>query len=223
MDLFNTLAESANVKRYKSNQIPLIKNKWRYRDAKATHIALEYRLVLEYVGGVRKTEYIFESGLEESAATLLQDLLTVAHNMGFECDTAPLALVHRDHRLDWEPGKRREFYCVHKGKRVILFDVRGFMNRNMHIRLNQQFALALNVEHGRLSGWVHSGEQAAEELEDAEAAQYFGSQILIGSGEVPFALPAHEPPKRRRRRIVKPRAKGEVNEKAVLQKEETSV
>lgn len=65
------------------------------------------------------------------------------------------------------------------------------MNQNMHVRFSQDFIRALNVEMGRLQGWLHSPEEAAEELGDPLAAACFRSnhqlkmgtsaQMLIGS------------------------------------------
>ena len=79
------------------------------------------------------------------------------------------------------------------GERSLLFDVRAYQNGNMHLRLNQSFMLALNVEHGRLKGWLRTAKEATEELENPKAAQYFtvNKQIvfdnperLLGNGEL---------------------------------------
>jgi hypothetical protein len=51
----------------------------------------------------------------------------------------------------------------------------------MHVRLNQKFALALNVEVGRLRGWIFSSTEAAEELNNPDAVKYFGTQAQIGN------------------------------------------
>lgn len=50
-------------------------------------------------------------------------------------------------------------------------------NGNLHIRLAQEFAQTLNVEVGRLRGWVSSGPEAAEELgmDPATAQRVFNS------------------------------------------------
>ena len=39
--------------------------------------------------------------------------------------------------------------------------------------------LALNVEHGRLRGWLHTANQASEELGNKAAAQFFKSNTQI--------------------------------------------
>lgn len=58
-------------------------------------------------------------------------------------------------------------------------EVKAHLNGNIHVRFNQKFALALNVEYGRLKGWIHSGKQAAEEMNDKGAAQYFKSNFTL--------------------------------------------
>jgi hypothetical protein len=65
-----------------------------------------------------------------------------------------------------------------------LMDVRAFYNSNMHVRLNQQFALALNVEYGRLKGWLKTGAEAAEELQDERAGEFFMSHVRLGVGSL---------------------------------------
>jgi hypothetical protein len=69
-----------------------------------------------------------------------------------------------------------------------LFEVRAFLNGNMHIRLNQKFALALNVEHGRLKGWIKTAAEAVEELGDVGAAERFNSCFRLGSGNLPLMI-----------------------------------
>lgn len=60
-----------------------------------------------------------------------------------------------------------------------LIEVRAFENGNMHVRLGQDFALALNVEYGRLKGWLKNGAAAAEELKDEAAPKHFGKNHSI--------------------------------------------
>jgi len=89
------------------------------------------------------------------------------------------------------PGKNSVFYCTNKsGEHDILFDVKAFKNRNLHLRLNQKFILALNVEHGRLKGWLRSPQEAVDELNDPEAADFFKSTIQLGTGNLPLLLTA---------------------------------
>ena len=49
-------------------------------------------------------------------------------------------------------------------------------------KLAQARAAQVNVEHGRLRGWLHSPKEAAEEMQDPAASQYFNGNQQIGSG-----------------------------------------
>ena len=75
-----------------------------------------------------------------------------------------------------------------KKRKELLFDVRAFKNRNLHLRLNQRFILALNVEHGRLKGWLNSPQEAATELRDPEAAKFFRSNLQLNAGNPTLLL-----------------------------------
>ena len=203
LEAFDKMVEQANVKNYKSNQRVFVNHRYRYEQPKPTHIALEYRLVLERCGGIDKDWHGVGHKLSESACDFIGDLLTVANNLGFTCDTAD-GRLHRygsnryateyQNEPTWKSGKLQQFRCVdthdHK-KNKVLFEVRAYMNHNIHIRLNQDFALALNVEVGRLNGWLKNAQEAAEELQEPNAPKFFnhnhqlttGSLLLLAAGE----------------------------------------
>lgn len=189
MDLFDNLVEKANVRNYKSNQRVYEFNRWRYEQEKPTHIALEYRIVLSHSGGIRRTEFSFDRGLEERAANLIKDMLTVAHNLGFHTDPSDYRLIRRD---QWTTGSKEIFWFVQDGKDELLVEVKAFYNSNMHIRMHQDFALALNVENGRLRGWLHTGAEATEELQDEKAAAVFNSNKRLGAPALPMLMAPKE-------------------------------
>ncbi len=189
MEVFDQLVEKANIRNYQSNRRVFEDHEWRYGQEKPTHVALEYRLVLERSGGIRKTEWEHEKGLEGRAVCLIRDLLTVAYNLGFHCDTSDLRLWKRD---AWTSGSKEVFEYVEDGERKPLVEVRAFYNGNMHIRLGQPFALALNVENGRLRGWLHTGAEAAEELQDEAAAEVFNSNRRLGAPALPMLMAPKE-------------------------------
>lgn len=179
IETFETMLDKANVRNYKSNQRPFVYDQWRYNQEKPTHVALEYRIVVTRVGGIQRG-YSFERGLAERAAEFIQDLLTVARNLGFFCNTV-------DHRLDrtgrdvWKSGTVHVFDATVNGKEIPLLEVRAYLNGNLHVRLHQKFAAALNVEYGRLKGWLKSGAEAAEELGEPMAAAYFHANVQLGT------------------------------------------
>ena len=180
LETFDPLVSKANVRNYQSNHCVFFFDRWRYAQEKPTHIiALEYRLVLAHMGGVRKG-YEWERGLAKTAAEFLGDLLTVAHGLGFFGDTADSRLT-RSGRKDWESGQLQGFTCTSNGVEEVLFKVRGFLNGNLHLRIHKDFALALNVEVGRLRGWLKSGQEATDEIGDQNAAKYFGRNVQLNS------------------------------------------
>jgi hypothetical protein len=187
LDLFDQMVAKANVRNYKSNQRPFVHDRWRYNQEKPTHIALEYRLVLANVGGIGRTSW--ERGLSESASEFLRDLLTVAHGLGFRGETADYRLS-RPGRQQWQSGCLEEFRALFDGSNEVLFEVRAYLNGNLHMRIHQKLALALNVEVGRLRGWIKSGQEAADELGDKDAARFFGSHLRLGPGSLPMLAAA---------------------------------
>lgn len=182
---YELMVDKCNVHLYKSNKRTWTDQQWRYcRDdeEKPSHFALDYRIVTHRIGGI-KTGYSFDRGLEERGQTFLGDLLTIAKNLGFNCTTNDGRLSYHK-REEWEAGQAQQFYFIHKktNARVQLFDVRAFKNGNLHLRLNQSFILALNVEHGRLRGWLRSPEEAVAELGEPKAAAYFKSNLQLAPG-----------------------------------------
>jgi hypothetical protein len=175
---YGKMIEKANVFLYKSNRRAWVDNRWRYREEQTenTHFALEYRMVIHQVGGISYSPYSWEqrNGLTESAYEFIGDLLTIANNLGFLCSTS--AHAHRE----WTSNGLQTFYfSTPKGQRDVLFEARAFKNGNIHLRLHQSFALALNVEHGRLKGWLNSADEAMTELNDVAAGIYFKTNLQL--------------------------------------------
>ena len=182
---------------YKSNKRVFTDNDWRYlrgweRSGTAPcNFKLDYRLVLACLGGCRRHYGTVE--LTEASAEFMGDLMTIANNLGFRTETIERQAFGHNRRREWKPGEKREFYCIHKKNREMLFDVRAFQNGNCHFRLHQELMLALNVEYGRLKGWLRNPQQAAVELDEPEAAQYFRSNLQLGHSDV-LMLGAGAPP-----------------------------
>ncbi len=187
LDVYENMVDKCNVTLYKSNQKTWVENGWRYGkgETQNTHYALDYRIVTHRLGGLR----IDWSGrcdeLDDRSREFIGDLRTIARNLGFD-PSADLA-CSLQYRANWQPGKTVEFYfrdaTVTTGRVgfATLFDVKAFKNGNLHLRLHPDFILALNVEHGRLKGWLRSAKEAAEELRDDKAAQYFNGNQQIAT------------------------------------------
>lgn len=173
---YEQMIETANVKNYKSNTRAFVYDRWRYNEKaeKRTHFYLEFRLVLNYIGGIKKDPICdYDKGLDENACLFLGDLLTIARNLKFNCSTTDRRLDYYNCK-EWRTGQKFLFGFNDKNhQQQTLFEVRAFYNRNLHVRLHPDFALALNVEYGRLKGWLKSGGHAAKELSNFDAARHF--------------------------------------------------
>lgn len=189
IQVFERMIEDANVIAYKSNEATFQQERWRfsrgYREQREalTHYRLDYRVVLESTGGIATSSYSWENtqhnGLTATAVEYLSDLRTVANNLGFETE----ALAESPLQLEkWTSGAARVFHAMHKGKQVELMRVRAFKNGNIHIQFNQKFLLRLNVEFGRLKGWLKNKSEAAHELDavpaDVDEAFHSNLQML---------------------------------------------
>lgn len=187
MELVERMVERANVVLYKSNQKNFTKEDWNYcRTLKGLDkFSLETRVILERVGGLCVSDWSYErekfNGLSERAYWLLKDTLTVATNLGFDTTSKTTPMD-----FQWVSNKGNKFYYhdLSTNKDLILMEVKAFKNGNLHVKFNQSFMCKLNVEFGRLKGWVKNWQEAAEELEisDFEAMESFRSNVnLISS------------------------------------------
>jgi hypothetical protein len=189
VETYELMVSKANVFLYKSNQRTWRDEQWRYirhdDEDKPERYALDYRIVTHRAGGVSESSYSFERGLQERGAEFVGDLLTIAKNLGFNTTTFDRRLGW-DGRKEWTPGALEEFWFTKNGgEPELIFDVRGFKNGNVHLRLNKRFILALNVEHGRLKGWLRTPAEAAAELEP-DAAQFFQANKQLLRSDVPL-------------------------------------
>jgi hypothetical protein len=188
IETYELMVAKANVVLYKSNQRVFVEKGWRYSAEDNTHFSLDYRIVTHRVGGIKRGyEWESRNGLCQRANEFLGDLLTIANNMGFLCSTDHPHLNGQG--ADWVSGKPRTFHFTDSdSKHDILFEARAFQNGNIHLRLSKKFALALNVEYGRLKGWLRDAAEAVEELKDPEAAQFFNTTLRLGNGNTALLL-----------------------------------
>jgi hypothetical protein len=161
IDLVEKMSERANIANYKSNQRTFGDENWRYRFRKPeglTEYKLEYRVVLENVGGISGKG----CGLSDNAKILLNDISTIAMNIGYDTEHAKKA-----ENYDWVSNKKQHFmFKNHTTDKIEeLFEAKAFKNGNLHIKFRQDFIMKLNVEFGRLKGWLKSKEAASNELD----------------------------------------------------------
>lgn len=182
VEVFDSIAERADkLSQYKSNQKLFAKQNWRYM--KDTPHKLEYRMVLQFYTAITTSAWGGHNGLEHVVHDFLSDLLIVANNLGF---SSHMTLSPRQRQ--WSSGKVEEFWATYRGEERLLMRVKAYKNGNVHIQFDQDFIRRLNVEAGRLKGWIHNAQQAADEMDitQEEAEICFGSNYKI---EAKNALP----------------------------------
>ncbi len=183
--LVERMTEKASVVLYKSNYRVFTAEDWRYTNSPKglDRYALDYRIVLNRVGGLCTSEYDFErskyNGLSQRAYEVIADIITVASNLGYSADASDsIETIH------WESNKAVEFHYIDHStkKRVVLLRCRAYKNGNLHFHLNQKLIARLNVEFGRLRGWLKDARQSADELgvDIEEAEKSFGANVQLG-------------------------------------------
>lgn len=188
IELVTRMTEKANVILYKSNQRTFRDEQWRYnsKPSDLKNYKLDYRVVLERVGGLTYN-FSNEASLSKSAANLLNDICTIAYNIGF--DTYGFTPASQ---FDWESRSAKifTFRSPSTGLQETLFEARAFKNGNLHIKFNPDFICRLNVEFGRLKGWLKTPKEAAEELDIPfnQASAAFDCNFKLESTSVPLLL-----------------------------------
>lgn len=187
--LFRTLSNESNCVRYKSNQRVWTNGDWRYRgineDEKEQRgpYKLEFRMVLSSSwGGIETPDQWGHksdryNGLTETSFNMLSDIIVTANNLHFETVDTP-------RNYTWESNKSN---VLKRKDGTPLVEVKAFKNGNMHLRFAPDFMLALNVEAGRLLGWIRNPSQACDDLDISDpeerdaVAKSFGTAFKIGA------------------------------------------
>lgn len=181
IEVFERLVSRSNVKQYKSNQKVWGDNLWRYGRVPEglDRFSLELRLVIENCGGIYEGQWSFESkrGLTEYCVDFLNDLRTICSNLGYSIEDKNSVMDH-----EWRSNKSVTFLCDKDGVEQTLFECKAFKNSNVHIRFHPEVILRLNVEYGRLKGWIRSPQEAADEMQidpkDAAGAFKTNTKLL---------------------------------------------
>jgi len=123
-----------------------------------------------------ETNYYGACFLSYSAVNFLNDIQVVARNLGFAVNKQEFERGYREYPIC--SGEKNYIYTTDGG---ILVEYKIYKNGNMHIKINQELMKAINIEAGRLLGWLRSPAEAGDELniKEAEARQYFGKLVEI--------------------------------------------
>ena len=114
-------------------------------------------MVLHRCGGL-ETRWGNSKGISARACDFISDLLTVASNLGFSViDPGP-----REHEFNDSAARIYRFRSAAGDESLIR--MRAFQNNNLHIQFNPDFIHALNVQYGKLRGWLRNDAEATREL-----------------------------------------------------------
>lgn len=188
--VYREMTKEENAVNYKSNT-HMTKDTWRYcsnfgyyekdkREKELHHYALDYRIVMHTYGAiVSKDDWhnMSRCGLSDTACTYISDIFTVANNLGF-------ATINDISCREWVSNGLEEFYYTPSNGNPKLFcTVRAFKNGNIHMKFDQDFMRAFNVEAARLLGWIKSPKEAVVEMgmTDDEAEKSFMSNLKLTS------------------------------------------
>lgn len=184
--LYRELSTFENVMLYKSNVRTWGKNSWRYslhdsEDQKPSHYALDYRIVVARWNAIGEG-FEYRGNLSKTSHELIADVVAVLFNLGFP--SCGQASVDRT----WYSGGWQN-WCQ-TGSEKILFQVKAHMNGNLHFRFLPDAIKALNVEAGRLLGWLRNPGDVVKELgySEEEAQRFFSCTQAIAPGNVRLML-----------------------------------
>lgn len=168
VDLMNRLIAYANIELYKSNHRTFDKEEWRFnknnirKNLSKYYLNLDLRIVLSNAGNIRRVsdgviinDWDYKNNLHENSHNLIDDILTIATNLGFEIE--PDSSYNRI----WYPGEEQIFYFKDG---TILLKVRAHLNGNFHLKLSTEFLKAFNVEFGRIKKWLKNKKDVRKEM-----------------------------------------------------------
>ena len=173
IEFYKALSSFENVKPYKSNEKTFTREKWRYNSCEddRARYTLDYRIICSYLFKCKTTwSGEFDKLNIDDNEKVLKDFCAIARNLGF-------SIGHYE-KADCFGEK---FY-IYLTDGTPLIEYKLYQNRNTHIKLNIEFAKAMNVEVARLLGWIHSKKDIEKEFPAAMAKgseKYFGSQFCF--------------------------------------------
>ena len=160
LEMFETLTTSENIRNYKSNQKTWENDNWRYKD-KHTHYTLDYRLIIHK---------------SYDAGTVINDLKTIANNLGFLC-----------HQRDFERNLSQDGFTkyVYFHDQKVFYTYKYFKNGNLHLKMSKEFMKTFNIEVSRLKKWIRKPDDIMNEFDDsceiaqADVEKCYGSSYVI--------------------------------------------
>ena len=188
------LATPENITRYKSNR-HWTDDEWRYLNEAKTwgghwdaekikerlhHAVLEYRIVVQKYQNFDS----YYNCPDNDVLAFLRDICKIAKCLGLSCDVnqIPESKYEIDQSAQWNWSN----FDLHYSDGRTLANVKLYKNGNRHLRFDKEFMRRLNIEAGRLFGWLREPKDAAEEIgvtaKEAEAAWRCNAHFSLDSG-----------------------------------------
>lgn len=180
INLYDKLTNPDNIINYKSNQKVFRRHEYNpnrfYNRQEVNKYYLNYRIITTHSVSTSflrgeidevNTGVACDGSYSNKMCSFIHDILIVAKNLGFRGDVnfKPVS----------EFGKKNYVYFENSNR--VLIEYKCYKNSNMHIKFDIEFMKALNVEAGRLLGWLHNPEQVKEEFEgDMKGAEKYFKQ-----------------------------------------------
>lgn len=188
IDFYIKLSEPENTRAYKSNK-HFVEDTWRYLSRNEIRqrfrsgenkTLLDYRLVMSRQC-FSKTDWRNNLLLTRDGMDFLRDFITVARNLGFGAENSYL-LSKNYYEYPLSSGEK---YYLYFSTGEVMLEFKTYKNGNFHIKVNEKLMKALNIEAGRLLGWLRSPSEASEELDikQSDAEQYFKTLPSISVNE----------------------------------------
>ena len=165
LQVYDDLTNFEGVRAYKSND-KWLNDHWRYgKTGLPAKYLLDYRLVVSI--GYRFSKYEWDK-----MNNAIADLAVVADTLGFK--NKGVNNFEKD-------GKAK--YC-YADDDTVLFEYKCYQNNNVHFKLKKELQQALNIEAGKLHGWLKNPADIVSEFEvtQEQAERWFagGSLQLLG-------------------------------------------
>ena len=166
LEIFDLLSSDENIKLYKSNN-HLLEDGWRYTKGNFDNVKyyLDYRIILHGWYAITDSKWDGKNGLHDYAHDRINDIMTVAKNLGFN-------VLQSSYDFHWSSGQTNNFFYGNKEGCSIFAEVKAFKNGNIHIKFCKEFMKALNIEAGRLKGWIRDKKDVVNEMKDIKENDY---------------------------------------------------
>lgn len=190
VQFYREISTFDGVQNYASNARTWTKDDWRYvasgydrEAARPSRYALDYRIVVVrysaiYKDGTWGREYEHTGNLHRRCHELIADCIAVLGNLDFRATGQGSLSRH------WSSGVWQDWHHGDTGN--VLFQVKAYMNGNLHFRFRPDAIKALNVEAGRLLGWLRSAAEVETELgyTPDEAQRFYLSTLRLAPSGV---------------------------------------